>query len=238
LNRDFPDQFDSPNNTPNGRQKETQAMMQWTAQHNFVLSASYHGGAVVANYAYDGNAARRSGSYSATPDDGLFKEIALIYSTTHASMSRSTEFRNGITNGAEWYVLYGGMQDWNYIWYNAPELTLEVSNTKYPAATTLTSYWRDNLEAILVYSELVNKIGVRGVVTDAATGSSLKATIQVSNLHNVTSDSVNGDYYKLLIPGTYQVTANALGYASQTKTANIPVGQTTQARLDFALNKN
>jgi len=152
-------------------------------------------------------------------------------------MSRSTEFPNGIINGAEWYVLYGGMQDWNYLWYNALELTLEVSNTKYPAASTLPGHWRDNLESILVYSEVVNKMGVRGVVTDSVSGAPLKATIQINPLRNVTTDGVNGDYYKLLTSGTYQVTAIASGYGSQTKTANIPVGQTTQARLDFALNR-
>jgi len=237
LNRDFPDQFDSPNNTPTGRQKETQAMMQWTASHNFVLSASYHGGAVVANYPFDGNANRRSGVYAASPDDSVFKDIALLYAKTHASMSRSSEFTNGITNGAEWYVLYGGMQDWNYLWYNALELTLEISNTKYPSAPTLTSYWNDNLLAILKYSELVNTMGVRGVITDAVSGLPLKANITVPNRHQVFSDAKNGDYYKLLTQGTYQVTATAAGYIPLTQVANIPADQTVQSRLDFSLRR-
>ena len=29
LNRDFPDQFDDPNNTVNGREPETRAVMEW-----------------------------------------------------------------------------------------------------------------------------------------------------------------------------------------------------------------
>ena len=54
LNRDFPDQFDDPNNTVNGREPETRAVMEWSQQHNFILSANMHTGALVANYPFDG----------------------------------------------------------------------------------------------------------------------------------------------------------------------------------------
>lgn len=113
LNRNFPDQFGW---STGAQQPETSAVMAWSAAQNFVLSANLHGGDLVANYPWDGNAQRRSGQYAACPDDLAFRLLASTYAGKHAKMRASREFTGGITNGAEWYILYGGMQvranDW------------------------------------------------------------------------------------------------------------------------------
>ena len=80
--------------------------MKWIQSRPYVLSANFHGGDVVANYPYDGNAQRASGRYTGAPDDALFVAISRTYAQNHAFMSRSSSFPGGITNGADWYVLF------------------------------------------------------------------------------------------------------------------------------------
>lgn len=76
--------------------------MNWIQSRSFVLSANFHGGAVVANYPYDGTLSYRSGVIEATPDHELFRQLSLVYSEAHTEMHLSNEFADGITNGAEW----------------------------------------------------------------------------------------------------------------------------------------
>ena len=105
LNRNFPDQFRGEPHED--RQPEVEAVMQWSRQYPFVLSANLHGGSLVANYPYDSNQNGRRVN-SPSPDDAVFRSLALTYSRAHKKMhlgkpcpgERET-FRNGITNGAQ-----------------------------------------------------------------------------------------------------------------------------------------
>jgi len=212
LNRDFPDQFDDPNNSTLGRQPETIALMEWSWEHNFILSANMHGGALVANYPFDGP---YSGNYSASPDDELFIELATTYSNNHSEMYQSNSFSNGITNGSQWYAIFGGMQDWNYIWEKDFDITLEQSEDKWPNSLELPQFWEDNKESLLTYIEQIFK-GVYGVVSDE-NGNPLHAEIIINGIdHNIFTDSENGDYYRLLTAGNYDITIQSFGLETQT----------------------
>lgn len=116
LNRNFPDQFDtSLEDKLENRQPETLAIMKWVESNPFVLSANLHGGSIVASYPFDDSPSHVfKGSYSESPDDAVFRQLALTYATNHEHMSDGlgcssdhVQFPQGITNGALWYDVPG-----------------------------------------------------------------------------------------------------------------------------------
>jgi hypothetical protein len=215
LNRNFPDRIDDSTNTPAGHQIEVQDVMNWAFQHSSILSANFHCGTLVANYPFDGNYTHTSGVYTACPEDALFIHLALTYSTHNNPMYHGP-FPQGITNGAEWYVITGGMQDWNYVWMGDREITLEISTVMWPDESTLPGFWEDNRESMLSYIEEVQR-GIRGIVTDATTSAPVAAKVRLGTTgYDTYTDPQVGDYYRVLLPGTYTLTFSAAGYISQT----------------------
>ncbi|MBN1846202.1 MAG: carboxypeptidase regulatory-like domain-containing protein [Sedimentisphaerales bacterium] len=240
LNRSFPvwpsdyagTIYDGVPMDDDNRQPEVAHVMRWSAQNSFVLAANFHTGALVTNYPYDDNGL---GSIdSPTPDDLLFEDISRRYSQYNAPMWNSPYFFQGITNGAAWYVVYGGMQDWNYRYLGCNETTIELSYTKWPSQSTLIDYWANNQESMLRYLEAVH-IGIRGRVTDGLTGQPLWAKILVAgNSHPVFTDPDVGDYHRMLLPGVYTVTIHCDGYVPRTF-AGVTVTDGPAVRLDAAL---
>ena len=74
-----------------------------------------------------------------------------------------TQFPGGITNGARWYDVAGGMQDFNYVHSNCFEITLELGCCRHPAAADLKQEWADNKESLLRYIEATH-MGMKGLV--------------------------------------------------------------------------
>lgn len=238
LNRNFPDQFVDPVNTATGRQPETAAIMNWAPQHTLTLSANMHGGALVANYPFDSNPSGSSVfSPTPAPDHDLFVSISRTYADNNPPMAVSNShpaWDNGITNGADWYSINGGMQDWEYVWTGGHEILLELSNTKWPAGSTLPQFWTDNQESLLAFFERVHE-GVRGIVTGSDSGLPLEADVLVdSNPFPVFTDPDAGDYHRLLLPGTYTLTFSATGYQDAV-VPGVLVGSGAPTELNVAM---
>ena len=165
LNRNFPDQFHDKMDRESllrGRQPETLAAMKWIVSNPFVLSGNLHGGSVVASYPFDDSPRGALSSwqtyYSKSPDDQMFRRLATIYASHHETMKTGKvcpgdNFKNGITNGAQWYDVPGGMEDFNYMHSNCFEITMELSCCKYPKASELQKEWQLNKESLLLFME-------------------------------------------------------------------------------------
>ncbi|XP_076925436.1 carboxypeptidase SOL1-like [Bidens hawaiensis] len=233
LNRDFPDQFFKINNDLTERQPETKAIMNWIKSIRFTASASLHGGALVANYPWDGTQ-DKSKSYYACPDDETFRYMAKLYSESHYNMSQSQEFKAGITNGALWYPIYGGMQDWNYIYGGCFELTLEISDNKWPPANELHTIWQYNKKSMLHLVASLVKSGVHGRVFSSDCGEPLPASIAIKGMnYTIKASETLADYHRLLAPEhQYEVIASMPGYKTRSTTINMGEDPMT---VDFIL---
>lgn len=199
LNRNFPDITNDPQNSPAGRQPETQVVMAFQASRQFALSANFHGGTIVANYPWDSK-------YDQFPLEGLVKDLSIGYSNLNPDMRNSTEFPGGITNGARWYIVRNGMQDWSYLWFNDLQITLEVSHIKYPPYAEIAGHYRNNRDSMIYLMKQIHRgagfkikrPGLNGVVN-------VKRTYPApQNLGNFAFKG--SEFYKVLPEGEYTFT--------------------------------
>uniref|UniRef100_A0A0A9Y9I8 Carboxypeptidase M n=2 Tax=Lygus hesperus TaxID=30085 RepID=A0A0A9Y9I8_LYGHE len=220
LNRNFPDYFKQNNKRG---QPETDAVKEWTSKIQFVLSGGLHGGALVASYPFDNTPNTMFQSYggsppSLTPDEDVFRHLALTYSNNHPEMhkgksckSNSPAFPEGITNGAAWYPLTGGMQDFNYVWYGCMEITLELSCCKYPTASDLPKYWQENKMSLIKFLAEAHR-GVQGFVLDDSGNPIEKASLKIKGRDVGFQTTKYGEFWRILLPGVYKLEVYADGY--------------------------
>merc|ERR1712176_485751 len=272
LNRDFPDlnqvvyegaeennHLLREANFDHRIQPETESVIKMIMDTPFVVSANMHGGDLVANYPYDESKTDNPTQYTTSPDDLTFRALASVYAGHHPRMSdprtpgcdsEVNEFaqHGGITNGAAWYSVPGGMQDFNYLASNDFEITLELGCDKYPPASSLPGEWEDNKKSLLEFIWAAHW-GVKGVVRDSLTGDGIgAATVHVRNIsrldkygrmqsditHDITS-APKGDYWRLLTDGEYEIIVEAEGYEPQAKLVQVNNGHKEATRLDFDL---
>lgn len=145
-------------------------------------------------------------------------------------------FPEGITNGAAWYSVTGGMQDWNYVYAGVFEITLELGCAKYPLGKELVNFWKDNREALVTYIEQVHR-GAYGYVRSSIGTAIVNATITIGTSPHVVYSGSNGEYWRLLLPGRYNLTVEADGYEKHTEEIEID-GTVQVLRLDFSLMRD
>ena len=223
LNRSFPQQNQSIGSS-SSYEPEVWAMMQFFGAHNFTLAANFHGGAEVFNYPWD----KWTTSQHAHADDAWWQYVGRKFADTCHTYSSSyfTEENNGITEGGDWYVITGSMQDYHNWFLGTRHATIEVGD-KVLSTSLLPNYWNYAYHSLLNFIEDAG-YGIHGTVTDSLTGEPLQAMVYVNNHdadHSYVETSLPyGDYHRPIKGGQYSVTYSAEGYHSKTITVNVSDG--------------
>ncbi|MCL2291411.1 MAG: PKD domain-containing protein [Bacteroidetes bacterium] len=231
LNRNYKD-WVAGNNPGGAWQKETIAFMNLQETEAFVLGANIHGGIETCNYPWDN-------TYTRHADDNWWQLVCREYADTvhaHAPSTYMRAFNNGITNGADWTVIYGSRQDYTTYYDHNREFTLEISNTKTPSPSQLPNFWNYNYRSFLNYTQQA-LYGIHGTVTDANNGLPLHAKVFI-NSHDkdnsfVMTDPRVGYYARPIKGGTYSVTYSAEGYISQTVQITVSDRQTIIQNIEL-----
>ncbi|KAB5548691.1 hypothetical protein PHYPO_G00058480 [Pangasianodon hypophthalmus] len=238
LNPNFPDRFDP--SAP-----EVLAITKWVLHKKFVLAGNLQGGSVKPSYPFDYSSSHITpGPYRHTndddDDDALFRYLVQTFTENHSIVREgeshcpdelNEQFRNGTT--AEWTDVQGSMQEFSYFRGNCFEVTFQLSCCKYPLASDLYTEWNNNREALLAYMEKVH-MGVRGYVMTTSGMGIPDSNISVAGIDHIITTWIFGDYYRLLLPGTYNITASSLGYLPSTVN-NVTVIEGKATLLNFTL---
>jgi hypothetical protein len=206
LNRSFPDFTTADNlNIPDGREPEIQAVMIFQNKRNFSFSANFHGGAEVVNYPWDTMGTRH-------PFDAMLQDISLAYSSLVPYIFNSLWFTNGITNGWDWYEVDGGMQDWSEYYLDDLQITIELSDEKWPPYSEMDWYYLENKDALLQYIKIIHQ-GAGFYFIPTRQYSQDSAVSGIVNLHKWDGaefvsihqyNFINSEFYRVLEPGVYQ----------------------------------
>ncbi|XP_072259008.1 adipocyte enhancer-binding protein 1 [Pyxicephalus adspersus] len=166
---------------------------------------------------------------SKTSDHAIFRWLAISYASAHLNMgdiSRGSCHADdytkgmGIANGAKWRPVSGSMNDFSYLHTNCLELSIYLGCDKFPHESELAEEWETNKEALLTFMEQVHR-GIKGIVTDRHGEPIANATISVAEINHGVKTAAGGDYWRILNPGEYRVTARAEGFNPVTKICNV-----------------
>ena len=235
MNRNYPDPVDGAHPDGNAYAVETEWWMNFAEQYQFTMAAHYHGGAELMNYPWDNN-------YERHADDAWWQLVSREYADLCQDAAQSsdpyymTDEENGITNGADWYTIGGGRQDFMKYYHQCREVTIECSSVKCPSPSQLPKFWDYNYNSIFAYMNQA-LLGIHGTVVDAETQEPLQASIEILNHDQeysmVESQLPMGDFHRPIKSGTYTVEIKANGYYPVQHVVTVVDGETTYLNAEL-----
>ena len=232
LNRNYKDYHQGDHPDGNSYEDETIWTMAFGDENLFTMSANYHGGAEVMNYPWDA-------VYDDHADRAWYEYVCTEYvqnaRQTYSSYMTDT-YSDGVTGGADWYVITGSRQDYMNAYAQCREVTVECSTTKTPSASQLPNFWNYNHNSMLAFMEQARN-GVHGFVYDAVSGLAIEGVKVTVENHDdatsfVTSHSV-GDFHRPIKGGTYTFTFTKSGYYPQSVQVTVADGNRVDLNIQL-----
>ena len=173
-------------------------------------------------------------------DDEWFRFVSLEYADTAKSIwpGYLNLYPSGITNGYDWYQVFGGRQDYVTYFLRGREVTIELSNTKTPQESLIFQLWSANKSSLINYIRQAG-YGIHGYVTDSLTGEALEAEISIPGYDKLNSEvfsdpEKNGFFTRYLKEGVYNFIVQKDGYL-QKNIFNVEVNDYMQTHLEIQL---
>ncbi|KAI8441906.1 hypothetical protein MSG28_005582 [Choristoneura fumiferana] len=133
--------------------------------------------------------------------------------------------------------LHGGTVVASYPYDDLRLVTFELSCCKYPPASELPRFWRLNKDSMLAFIEQTHT-GIAGFVVDEDGEPMKNALIKVEGLHHFVKTTERGEFWRLLLPGQYNVTALAPGFESPPAvTVTVPESQTSAVAVNITIRR-
>lgn len=212
---------------------ETQAMMKFVREQNFIMNVSYHSYSelVIGPYGCKNQF---------TPENAIVQQIGLQF-----AKNLKKDAGNGTyTFGNSWEIIYpvdGDDISWMYNEVNTLAYVVEINSPDQGFQPDY-SRWRDrSVETQRVgWQFLLNRLlfgpQVRGRMLDAKTGQPVNGSIQIQGLRyrdEKPRTARTGIFHKLLVPGNYELKFSAPGYRSQTLAVSVDEKSVIQQDIFF-----
>ncbi len=193
---------------------ETSALRNLLAQYRFDMGMSYHSYSELIMWPLGYNMTCQA------PDENALANLGQEMAATVPSQYGGT-YTPQQTNAL--YPCSGTTTDYGYGVERINYFTTELGTVFIPDATTMNTIINNNLSAALILIDRIFERAITGIVTDNVTGLPLEAEVYVDGIDNTGTEVEPyrcgehfGRYYRILLPGTYDVTYNAFGYLPQT----------------------
>ena len=203
------------------------------SQH-FVAGISYHtySELVLFPYGYAENVT--------APDHYALQDLAVTMAQSIPKLNSPGHYLP--QQSVELYPARGTTEDYAYGVHGIFSFTLELGVEFIPSPPDIEQISSDNMEAALILLNRVHNSILTGIVTDSVTGEPVAAEVFIEGIDNTgsyrapyMSSEAFGRYYRLVLPGDYNVSFSAYGYQdSDLYTVSVlPEGQTV---LNVTLN--